>query len=108
MKFPASAFFRDQFTALPLVESLSTDFTGKTVIVSGSNTGLGLECARHIASMMGDGPNSGRLILACRNVAKGSEALECTSVYHSSIIGQSLIRVHVCSSNPQDNYIPWR
>ena len=79
MKFPVSTFLRDQYTKLPPIESMNTDFRGKTVIVSGSNTGLGLECARHIARMMGDGPDAGRLILACRNITKATNALNCMS-----------------------------
>ena len=80
MKLPWTAILRDQYTKLPPIESMNTDFRGKTVIVSGSNTGLGKESARHIARMMGDGPDAGRLILACRNVAKATDALNCMSI----------------------------
>ena len=80
MKLPWSAILRDQYTKLPSIESMNTDFRGKTVIVSGSNTGLGKECARHIARMMGDGPDAGRLILACRNASKAIDALNCMSI----------------------------
>lgn len=55
------------------------DLSGKTVIITGGNSGLGLECARHIARMMGKGPKAGRLIIACRNVEKGTRALACAS-----------------------------
>jgi NAD(P)-dependent dehydrogenase (short-subunit alcohol dehydrogenase family) len=44
-------------------------FAGETVIVTGSNTGLGLEGARHIARL---GPE--RLILAVRTLEKGQRA----------------------------------
>ena len=47
------------------------DFTGQTVIVTGSNTGLGLEAARHFARL-----NCARLILAVRTRAKGEKAKE--------------------------------
>lgn len=45
------------------------DFTGQTVIVTGSNTGLGLEAARHFSRL-----NAERIILAVRNVEKGEVA----------------------------------
>ncbi|KAG6812770.1 hypothetical protein H0H92_000540 [Tricholoma furcatifolium] len=62
-------FVRDQFTALPPVEK--ADLTGKTVIVTGANVGLGFEASKHFARM-----NPSRLILACRNETKGKAALE--------------------------------
>ncbi|TDL30131.1 NAD(P)-binding protein [Rickenella mellea] len=74
-KLTLLSFLRDQFTTLPTVDSFKCDLTGKTVIVVGSNTGLGLEAARHLATM-----NPGRLILACRSVSKGEMALESIRV----------------------------
>lgn len=47
------------------------DFIGKTVIVTGSNTGLGLEAARHIVRL-----NCAKLIIAVRNTEKGQAAKE--------------------------------
>lgn len=44
-------------------------FTGKTVIVTGSNTGLGKEAARHIARL-----GAANLILAVRSLEKGEAA----------------------------------
>ncbi len=73
-KLSIFSVLRDQYSALPAVDAFKSDLTGKTVIVVGSNTGLGLEASRHFASM-----NPGRLILACRNVAKGEAALKCMS-----------------------------
>lgn len=58
---------RDQWTSLPSVEKL--DLTGRTVIISGSNIGLGLEAARHFARM-----NPEKLILAVRTLSKGEDA----------------------------------
>lgn len=47
----------------------TTDYTGKTVIVTGSNVGLGLEAARHFARL-----NASLVILAVRNVEAGEAA----------------------------------
>lgn len=44
-------------------------FTGQTVIVTGSNTGLGLEAARHFVRL-----DAARVILAVRSLKKGEEA----------------------------------
>lgn len=43
-------------------------FEGHTVIVTGSNVGLGLEAARHITRL-----GASRVILACRSIQKGQE-----------------------------------
>ena len=45
------------------------EFTGQTIIVTGSNTGLGLEAARHLTRL-----NAGKVILAVRNIDKGEAA----------------------------------
>lgn len=55
-------------TPAPVVKR---DLSSKTVIITGANGGLGLEAAKHFASM-----NAARLILACRNKEKGEEALK--------------------------------
>ena len=47
------------------------DFSGQTVIVTGSNVGLGLEAARHFARL-----NCAKLILAVRTIPKGERAKE--------------------------------
>nr|GAT47067.1 short-chain dehydrogenase/reductase family protein [Mycena chlorophos] len=52
----------------PVVEA---DLTGKTVLVLGASTGLGLEAATHFARM-----GAGRLILACRSESRGKAAVE--------------------------------
>jgi retinol dehydrogenase-12 len=52
--------------ALPLAHK---DLTGRTVIVTGSNVGLGLETSRYFYAM-----NPARLILAVRDVNKGETA----------------------------------
>lgn len=45
------------------------DLTGQTVIVTGANTGLGFEAARHLVCL-----NAERVILAVRSLDKGKEA----------------------------------
>ena len=68
-KFSILAFLKEQFAApVPLV---AADLSGKIVIVTGSNRGLGFEAAKHFASM-----NPERLILACRDEIKGQKAVE--------------------------------
>jgi len=47
------------------------DLTGKNVIVTGSNTGLGFESALGLAKL-----KPARLIVACRNVQKGENAAQ--------------------------------
>jgi retinol dehydrogenase 12 len=62
-----SAFLRSQF-CLDLPKPTQT-FAEKTVIVTGSNTGMGLEAARHIARL-----DAAKVILAVRSPAKGEAA----------------------------------
>jgi len=64
---PFTEFIRDQWAQLP---DTVKDLTGMTVIVVGANVGLGFEVAKKFATM-----NPAKLILACRNKAKGDEAV---------------------------------
>ncbi|KAI9826789.1 MAG: hypothetical protein M1819_007260 [Sarea resinae] len=59
-------FLRSQFTALPYP---STSFADQTIIITGANTGLGLEAARHIARL-----GATTVILAVRDLKKGHAA----------------------------------
>ena len=72
VKFTFSNFVADQWTKLP--PPLQSDLTNKTVMVTGANTGIGLEAAKIFANQC---PK--RLIIACRNEKKGNEAIasEC-------------------------------
>ncbi|KAK7707702.1 hypothetical protein SLS63_013695 [Diaporthe eres] len=60
-------YFKSQLlTKLP---TPTKSFAGQTVIVTGSNTGMGLEAARHLVRL-----NAARVILAVRSTAKGEAA----------------------------------
>lgn len=59
-------FYSQLFVSLPHPQG---DFSGKTVIVTGSNVGLGLEAARHFTRQKAE-----RVILAVRNLDKGDSA----------------------------------
>lgn len=61
-----SFFIRQLFWTMPYP---TTDCTGKTVIVTGSNVGLGLEAARHFVRL-----NASKVILGVRTVSKGEAA----------------------------------
>ncbi|TVY38556.1 Short chain dehydrogenase [Lachnellula occidentalis] len=57
---------RLQFEKLPYPVA---DCTGKTIVVVGSNTGMGKEAARHFARL-----NASKVIIAVRSIARGEEA----------------------------------
>jgi len=59
---------RTQWRTIPPV--LTTDLSGRTVILIGANTGIGLEATKHFARM-----KPARLIMGCRNEEKGKTAL---------------------------------
>lgn len=56
------------FTKLPYPD---WDFHGQTIVITGSNTGLGLEAARHIVRLGAE-----KVILAVRTISKGEKAAE--------------------------------
>lgn len=62
-------FVRSQYTRLPLAATPAA-VAGGTYVVTGSNTGLGLECAKHLARL-----GAARLILAVRSSQRGDAAL---------------------------------
>lgn len=66
MPFILSFLHRQFFGKLPVP---TASFQGKTVIVTGSNVGLGLETSRWIVRL-----GASRVILACRNTSKGLAA----------------------------------
>ncbi|KAJ9113045.1 hypothetical protein QFC22_006141 [Naganishia vaughanmartiniae] len=69
MKYTLPTFIRSQFTTLPPVNV--PDLTGRVVIVTGSNIGLGYEAAKTFAKY-----NPARLILAVRNTKAGDKAAQ--------------------------------
>ncbi len=61
------AFLRSQFFSIPPYPTKK--YTGQTIIITGSNVGLGLEAARHFVRL-----DAAKVILAVRNVEKGEAA----------------------------------
>jgi retinol dehydrogenase 12 len=56
---------------LPMPPVVTADLTGKTVVVTGANIGLGFEAAKHLARM-----NPKKLIIAVRSQEKGEETVK--------------------------------
>jgi retinol dehydrogenase-12 len=63
---PQPGFVQSQFKRLPYP---TKKFSGQTIIVTGSNTGMGLEAARHFVRL-----DAAKVILAVRTASKGEEA----------------------------------
>lgn len=60
---------RQLFSKLPKITKSQVNLEGKTAIVVGSNTGIGLECCRQLLEL-----GLSRLVLAVRSEAKGEAA----------------------------------
>ncbi|KAL2837112.1 hypothetical protein BJY01DRAFT_238001 [Aspergillus pseudoustus] len=72
MGFSRQTFVKRQiFANVPPISPDEVDLRGKTAIVTGSNIGIGLECARQILDL-----GLSYLILAVRSTAKGEDARE--------------------------------
>jgi len=83
LAFLAGFLYNQLFGQLP---APTTSFAGKTVIVTGSNVGLGLEAARHIARL-----GAAKLILAVRSTEKGEAAKK--SIEETTNCGPDVIEV---------------
>jgi len=57
----------DQFIRLSLPDC---SFANQTIVITGANTGLGLEAARHFVRL-----GASKVILGCRNAASGAAAM---------------------------------
>jgi retinol dehydrogenase-12 len=66
VSFFANVLKSQYFSTIPYP---THDFTGQYVIVTGANTGLGLEAARHFTRL-----NAAKVIIACRTISKGEAA----------------------------------
>ena len=77
-------FFKSQLLVTPPYPTW--DFSGQTVIITGSNTGLGLEAARHITRL-----KAAKVILAVRTVSKGEAAAR--SILESTKATKDVIEV---------------
>lgn len=64
----SAQFEKDQRTHLPIVPMVE-DCKSGTYIVTGANTGLGYECAKHLVQLSAD-----KVILAVRSLSKGEAA----------------------------------
>ena len=64
-----AAFIRRQFISYPSIPTAS--FNGKTAIITGASSGLGLEACRWMVRL-----GASKVILACRNVEKANAAVK--------------------------------
>ncbi|KND93569.1 Retinol dehydrogenase 12 [Tolypocladium ophioglossoides CBS 100239] len=62
----AVGWVKSQFSTLPYPDE---DCSGRSVIITGANSGLGLEAARHFVRL-----NAAKVILACRSIERGEAA----------------------------------
>ena len=87
-KYSFLQFVREQWgRPVPLV---TEDLTGKVVMVTGANIGLGFEAAKRFASM-----NPERLVIACRSEAKGKKAVEGSSFVRPSHFDTDGVRIEI-------------
>ncbi|KAF8500565.1 short-chain dehydrogenase [Hysterangium stoloniferum] len=89
-KLSGIRFFKDQWSDLELA---SADLTGKTVIITGANVGLGFETAKHIARM-----EPTKLILGCRDMKKAENAVHgnrIPEIRTATQIGDELVAWHI-------------
>lgn len=75
-----------------------TSFAGQTIIVTGSNTGLGLEAARHLIRL-----NASKVILAVRTLSKGEAA--AANIAKSCNVPSSRLEVWQLDMSNKDSII---
>ena len=61
--------FSSKTTAEEVGTKFASECVGKTILITGANSGLGLEATRVLAT------NGAKVILACRNPNLGEEAI---------------------------------
>ncbi|KAK1952054.1 NAD(P)-binding protein [Colletotrichum sublineola] len=83
-------YINSQFFQHP--ELPTTDCTGKTIIVTGANVGLGKEAARHFVRL-----NATKVIIACRTISKGEAAR--TDIEATTKQSETLDRLDVVLEN---------
>lgn len=92
--FMPNIFYENQFRAKPVYPPDTTDLSGRTAIVTGANSGLGLECCRQLLSY-----GLSQVILAVRSQAKGDKAAaSLQSAYPNATIQVWLLDMGAYSS----------
>lgn len=62
----------------PVAPVVTCDLSGKTVVITGANAGIGFEAAKHFALM-----KPARLIIVCRNQERGEKAVNGEQICRS-------------------------
>ena len=83
---------------LVTIPSQTSDFTNQTVIVTGSNTGLGLEAARLLVRL-----NASKVILAVRTISKGEAAAK--SIISTCNVPASRVEVWQLDMSNKDSIV---
>ncbi|KAG0646606.1 Short chain dehydrogenase atnD [Hyphodiscus hymeniophilus] len=78
-----TTFLKSQFADLPYP---THSFASQTIVVTGANTGLGLEAARHFVRL-----GAAKVILGCRSLDKGFDAKK--DIKHSYQVSECIIEV---------------
>ena len=89
-KFSYLSATRAQLAQVPPV--LEADLSGKTVVVTGANVGLGFETAAYFARM-----RPGKLVIACRNKDKGQAAVLRAYAYRNGHTTNFTLTLHYAS-----------
>ncbi|KAK5120006.1 hypothetical protein LTR85_007082 [Meristemomyces frigidus] len=91
-----ATFVKSQlFTTVPYPTS---DFSGQTIIVTGSNTGLGFEASKHVVRL-----GAAKVILAVRTVSKGDKAAQ--DIVEACNVPNSTVEVWQLDMSKRDSII---